>query len=164
MIKFGKSLVKYEQKIIEFERKRTILYLSKFNKKKIWVNTWIGKENELISGIVKTILVGNAESNESYLLDCKFSFDEENYILFKDIFAISFKPFSLDDNNFAAMFNSSIYGNESELEGDIIFSLTDLIPQDFSSKTPIELGNEFSGEFRSFNTRYYELISKSMRD
>ena len=66
MIKFGKSLIEYENKLIEFERKRTILYLSKLNKQKIWINIWCDKQNELISGIVETIINGELKNNKHY--------------------------------------------------------------------------------------------------
>lgn len=166
-MKFGKSLLEYEKQLIEFERKRTILYLSKFNNQKIWINLWRGKENEIISGIVKSIINGTIKNKKHYLLGGKFSFNNDDFYLIKDVFAISFNSFSLEDEDFkkdcANMFNSSIYGDESVSKSKILFSWTDLQPQDFNVKTPSEKGVEFTGEFRSFNTRYYEHIAKSIR-
>ena len=166
MIKFGKSLLEYEKKLIEFERKRTILYLSKLNKQKVWINTWREKKNKLISGIVEIIINGELKNNKHYILGGKFSFDGNKYYSINEIFAISFRPFSLDDENFkknwANMFNSSIYGDETNTKGDILFSWTDLQPQDFNIKSVSEIGSEFTGEFRRYNISYYELIAKSL--
>ena len=97
----------------------------------------------------------------------EFSFDNNIYYSINDVFAVSFKPFSLDDENFkkdcANMFNGAIYGHESESKSKILFSWTDLQPQDFNVSTPSEIGSKFTGEFRRFNTRYYEMIAKSIR-
>lgn len=162
MIKFGKSLLEYEKKLIEFERNRTILYLSKLNNQKIWINIWHDKENEIISGIVKNILNGTIKNNKHFLLGGSFSLNDKYYSI-NDVFAISFKPFTLKDEDWANMFNSSIYGDESNSKSNILFSWTDLQPQDFNMKTPSEIGAEFTGEFRRFNTHYYEIIAKSLR-
>ena len=167
MIKFGKSLVEYEKKLIEFERKRTILYLSKLNNQKIWVNIWRDKENQLISGVVNAIINGDVKNNKHNSLGGRFSFNNDTFYLINDVFAISFKSFSLDDEKFkkdcANMFNSSIYGDESESKSDILFSWTDLQPQDFNISTPVNKEAEFTGEFRSFNIRYYESIAKALK-
>ena len=167
MIKFGKSLLEHEKKLIDFERKRTILYLSKLNKQKIWLNIWRGKENELCSGVVEAIINGEIRNNKHYILGGKFSFDNNTYYSINDVFAISFKPFSLDDENFkkdwANMFNSSVFGDEANSKSYILFSWTDLQPQDFNVRTPSEISSEFTGEFRGYNTRYFEAIAKSSK-
>lgn len=167
MIKFGKSLLEYEKKLIEFERKRTMLYLSKLNKQKIWINIWREKEDELISGVVTAIINGELKNKKHYILGGEFSFDGNKYYSIDDIFAVSFKSFSLDDENYkkdcAKMFSSSIFGDEASSKSNIIFSWTDLQPQDFNIKTTSEIGSQFTGEFRSYNIRYYEAIAKSLR-
>lgn len=168
MIKFGKSLVEYEKKLIEFERKRTILYLSMLNNKKIWIDIWKGKESDIISGIVRVVRNGEIKNNKHLLLGGRFSFNNDMFYSINDIFALSFKPFSFKDEKYktewAKMFNSSVYGDESELKSDVLFSWTDLTPQDFNQNTLVDKSVEFTAEFRSFNTRYYEALAKSLGD
>lgn len=167
MIKFGKSLLEYERCLIEFERKRTILYISKLNNKKIWINIWRDDKNEIISGIVEAIINGTIKNDKHLLLGGEFRLNNDKYYIIKDVFAISFRPFSLEDEDFkkdwANMFNSSIYGDEAESKSNILFSWTDLQPQDFNAKTSSEIGQEFTDEFRCFNTRYYNILAKSLR-
>ena len=167
MIKFGKSLREYEKKLIEFERKRTLLYISKLNNQKIWIDIWRGKESKIVSGIVKSIINGKTVKNKNYLLGGEFSFNDGTYYSINDVFTISFKPFSLDDKNikreYANMFNSSIYGDESASQSNILFLWADLQPQDFSKSTPLDKESKFTSEFRSFNTRYYEIIASVLK-
>lgn len=162
MMKFGSSLVEYERQIIEFERKRTILYLSKLCNQKVWINIRRKKQNEVISGIVKNIINGTLKKNKHLLLGGEFSINKDNYYSIDDIFAISFKPFSLEDatrEDWDISFRSYILGNEAESDSDILFSSTDLKPQDFNDRPRID---ELTGEVREFNTRYYEIIATAL--
>ena len=164
MIKFGKSLTEHERRLIEFERKRTILYLSMLNKQPVWINIWYEKQNMVISGVVKSIINGTVKKNKHLLLGGRFSLDGDNYFSIDHIYAVGFRPFSLEDkdfeNDWANSFNSSIFGDEAESKSDILFSCTDLKPQDFNENTPLDREALFTGEFRSFNIRYYEIIAK----
>jgi len=159
MIKFGKSLREYGKRLIEFERKRTILYMSKFNNKKVWILICNEKERNVISGIVRSVINSRRD-----LLSGKFSFERDTFYSINDIDAISFKQFSINSEDFVHFYSSWFYGDEAELESDILFSRTDLQPQDFNVKTPSEFGAQFTGIFRRFNTRFYEILSKSFRD
>jgi hypothetical protein len=168
MIKFGQSLVEHERCLIEFERKRLILYLSKLNNLKLWINIRHENQNIIISGIVESIINGAVEKNKHFLLGGEFSLNNENCYLINDIYAVSFIPFSFEDEYFkrawADSFNSSIYGNESELTSNILFSGTDLKPQDFNNKTPSDQAAQLTCEFRKFNTRYYEIIAEFIKN
>ncbi len=166
MIKFGKTLAEYERRIIEFERKRIILYLSKLNHQEIWDNVRHKEENIIINGIVKSIINGAVKKNKHFILGGKFKIDTDFYYLIEDIFAISFTPFSLEDKDFKKgwgdSFSSSILGDEAESRSDIMFSWTDLKPQDFNDNTISDQSSMFTGEFRKFNTRYYEIIADTL--
>lgn len=164
MIKYGKTLEKYERSLIKLERIRTVLYISKLINKNIWISLWSGdKKSIIVHGIVKSIINGSVKNNKHFILGCNFSFDDDCYFSIDDIFAISFKPFSTDNPDMADFFNNYYYGSNAELKSDIIFSLSDLEPQDFNQKTPSELGAEFTGEFREYNTRYYEILAQAMK-
>ena len=136
-----------------------------FNNKMIWIDIWRGKESEIVNGIVKVIINGEIQNNKHLILGGRFSFNKEVFYSINDIFALSFNSFSIKDekykNECAKMFNSSIYGDETKLKSDVLFSRTDLRPQDFNIKTLIDQGAEYTGEFRGFNTHYYETIAKT---
>jgi len=164
MLKFGKSLIEYERQIIEFERKRTILYLSKYNHQELWINLIVEERRIVINGIINSIINGKVKKNKHLMLGGKFSFENNTYYPIEDIYAISFKPFSLEDDNFKKgwgdSFSSSILGDESELENDILFSSTDLKPQDFNT-TNRDQSFILIGEFRKYNTRYYKKLAEA---
>ncbi len=167
MIKFGRSLVDHERRLIELERKRLILYLSKLNNIKLWVNIWHEKQNIIISGIVESIINGTVKKNKHFLLGGKFNLYNGIDYSINDIYTISFTPFSLEDEYYnkawVDSFNSSIYGDESELTSNILFSETDLKPQDFNHKTPLDQESQLTCDFRKFNTRYYEIIAEFIK-
>ncbi|MBI5100593.1 MAG: hypothetical protein HZB33_01970 [Nitrospirae bacterium] len=167
MIKFGKGLVEHERKLIEQERKRAILFLSKINNLKIWINIWIEHDRKVISGVVNSIINGTYKKNKHLLLGGRFSFDDNVEYLFDDIYAISFEPFSLEEEAFRkdwiVNFNSSIYGDEANRSCFVLFSDTDLKPQNFNVNTPLDQFVPFGGVFRNFNSRYYEIISRALK-
>jgi hypothetical protein len=164
MIKYGKSLEKYERSLIRLERIRTMLYISKLVNQNIWINLWSGSKNSVIvHGIVKSIINGSVKNNKHFIQGCTFSFDDDCFFTIDDIFAISFKPFSTDSPDLADFFNNYLYGSNVELKSEILFSLSDLEPQDFNQKTPSELGAEFTGNYRKYNTRYYEILAQTIK-
>ncbi len=162
MIKFGKTLVEHERRIIEFERKRVILYLSKLNDQEIWVNLRHKEKSIIINGVVKRIINGTVKKDKHFILGGKFNIDNDFHYPIEDIFAISFKPFSLEDEDYKKdygySFSSSILGDEAESRSDIMFSWTDLKPQIFNYNKD----SMFTGELRKFNTRYYEIIADTL--
>ena len=109
MIKFGKLLVEHERRIIELERKRTILYLSKLNHQELWINIFNHQENIVVNGIVNSIINGKVKKNKHFILGGEFSIGNDSYYLIEDIYAISFKPFSLENENYKTLQNLHLF-------------------------------------------------------
>lgn len=165
VIKFGKSLTQHEQNLIAFERKRLILYLSMLCNKKIWLIFIPKKGFAVESGIVTSIV--NEQSRS--LMGGSFCLNKAQSYQIGDVYGASFEPIDLNSEEFkcqwVTMFNASVMGNEAEVKGCILFAETDLKPQDFSTRSPLDLVHLDLGNIeamRKFNDRYYRLIASML--